>query len=352
MLVLGVETSCDETGLAVVENGRLLGQRLASQADLHAVYGGVVPELASREHLRALDPLWQALLQDTGLDPDSFDALAVARGPGLLGSLLVGLGFAKGLAFSIQADLVGVDHLLAHLLAPGLEVEIPFPSLGLLVSGGHTRLYLLTGPTQAKLLGTTLDDAAGEAFDKLAKLLNIPYPGGQYVDLLAGLSEPKPDLLPVPYVDNQNLDFSFSGVKTAAARVIKEHELGFASMPAPKEVLACGQGHPDLARLCASFNEVVVRALRIKAARALNSLPQARGLIVAGGVAANGLLRREMADLASQAGVRLILPSLELCTDNAAMVAYTGWLHLSAGLRHSLGLEAVPRGQVIPWDYE
>ncbi|MGM0645030.1 MAG: tRNA (adenosine(37)-N6)-threonylcarbamoyltransferase complex transferase subunit TsaD [Thermodesulfobacteriota bacterium] len=352
MRVLGIETSCDETGLAVVENGRLVAQQLATQGAMHAVFGGVVPELASREHLRTLDPLWQSLLEATGLEPEDFDAVAVARGPGLLGSLLVGLGFAKGLVVANGAQLIGVDHLVAHLLAPGLERTLQYPCLGLLVSGGHTQLYTLQGPTQVEVLGSTLDDAAGEAFDKFAKLLNLPYPGGKHVDQLGALAEPDPELLPVPYVDNRNLDFSFSGLKTAAAQII-QHRPGMRleTMPKDADIVALGRQRPELARLCASFNWAVARALRNKTARALARFPETQQLIVAGGVAANSVVRREMAELAQEAAVDLVLPSLSLCTDNAAMIAYAGECFCAEGLAHGLELEAVPRGQRVPWDY-
>ena len=352
MRVLGIETSCDETGLAVVEEGQLIAQELATQGAMHSVFGGVVPELASREHLRVLDPLWQSLLQRTGLAPEDFDVVAVARGPGLLGSLLVGLGFAKGLALATGARLIGVNHLLGHLLAPGLERELRFPSLGVLVSGGHSQLYALNSPTEATMLGSTLDDAAGEAFDKLAKLLNLPYPGGKHIDELGAFGVPDPELLPIPYVDNRNLDFSFSGLKTAAAQHIQRHpDLRLPAMPDVDEVAEIGRQRPELSRLCASFNHAVARALRIKAKRALERGPQARQLIVAGGVAANSAVRREMASLAQEMGIELVLPSLSLCTDNAAMVAYTGAVFAEAGLGHDLDLEAVPRGRQLPWDY-
>jgi len=353
MRILGIETSCDETAVALVEDGRLVGERLATQVDVHALFGGVVPEIASREHLRVLPRLFEELMADTGLTPADLDGVAVARGPGLLGSLLVGLSFAKGLCLATGAPLVGVNHLMAHLLAPGLEGELPFPALGLLVSGGHTHIYLLRSATDVELMGRTLDDAAGEAFDKVAKLLNIAYPGGRLIDMLAGESEPDTTLFPRPYVDNDNLDFSFSGLKTAVANHVAAHPGLVLDTMAGAEGLAglSGEGRRRLAGVCASFNWSVAQTLKIKVERALERTQGVRGLIVAGGVAANSAVRRTMAQVADTAGVGLTLPSLALCTDNAAMIAYTGWLLVRAGYRHDLDLEAVPRGRTVPEDW-
>jgi len=357
MLVLGVETSCDETGLALVRDGVLAGQVLASQTEMHAVFGGVVPEIASREHQRVLPGLFAELVRATGVAAADIDAVAVARGPGLLGSLLVGLSFAKGLCLGAGAELIGVNHLHAHLLAPGLERELTFPALGLLVSGGHTHLYRMDSPTRFELLGRTLDDAAGEAFDKVAKLLNLPYPGGRYLDELGQGAAADPDMFPRAYVHNDNLDFSFSGLKTAAAEFLAAHPgLVFASMPDAAALRAKGARalaeHPDeLCRVCASFNLAVAESLRIKAERALGRTQGLRALVVAGGVAANSFVRAAMTDLAAARGLDLFLPGLALCTDNAAMVAYAGWQALSAGFRHNLDLESVPRGRAVPEDW-
>lgn len=352
MLTLGIETSCDETGLALVRDGALLDQALATQADMHSLFGGVVPEMASREHYRLLGPLLDKLLARNSLDLASLDAVAVARGPGLLGSLLVGLGLAKGLAFGLGKPLVGVNHLHAHLLAVGLERELIFPALGLLVSGGHTHLYRLDSPLEIELLGRTLDDAAGEAFDKVAKMLNLPYPGGKYLDQLARRGSPDPGRFPRPYLDNQNLDFSFSGLKTAVAEDIKRHQhLRFERMPETGEIEALAGSMPELADFCASFNLSVAETLKRKSERALKGLPEIKAVIVAGGVAANGMVREAMAELADGRGLQLLLPGFELCTDNAAMVAYAGELLARAGLRHGADLEAVPRGRPVPWDF-
>jgi len=347
MICLGVETSCDETALALVSGGRLLGERIASQEDLHALFGGVVPELASREHLRKASALYEALLQDTGIPSQAVDVVAVARGPGLLGSLLVGLNLAKGLAMGFGAALVGVNHLHAHLMAAGLEREIPFPALGLLISGGHTHLYRMESPASFELLGRTLDDAAGEALDKAAKLVNRPYPGGKCIDVLGKGHAPDTGLFPKPYTANKNLDFSFSGLKTSVAKYVSARP-GLRLPVMPQGEVAAG---PDLGLFCASINFAVAETLRIKTQRALEAQSGLRALVVAGGVAANSMVRAKMARLAASFGLECIIPRPVLCTDNGAMVAYLGERLALGGYSHGLDLEAVPRGQVVPHDY-
>ncbi|GAU07866.1 tRNA (adenosine(37)-N6)-threonylcarbamoyltransferase complex transferase subunit TsaD [Desulfoplanes formicivorans] len=350
MLCLGIESSCDETAMALVRDGVLLGERIASQVDMHAVFGGVVPELASREHLRWLYPLLDELLQEAGLAVSAIECVAVSRGPGLLGSLLVGLGFAKGFAYGRGIPLVGVNHLPAHLLVAGLEHKLVFPAIGLLVSGGHTHLYHMRSPVEVELIGRTLDDAAGEAFDKVAKLLNFPYPGGKHIDRLGKGTPPDHNLFPRPYLHNDNLDFSFSGLKTAVLQYVHKHaELVMPSMDAvlqpgfePSTAMAC---------LCSSFNWTVAETLRVKTERALDRYPDVRGLYVAGGAAANSVVRKVMEDVAARRNKTLLLPSPSLCTDNGAMIAFYGEILANAGLFHGLDLEAVPRGKPIPWDY-
>ena len=333
MRCLGIESSCDETAFALVEDGRLKDAVLATQADMHALFGGVVPELASREHYRFCGALYDELMRRTGLTIDDIDVIAVSRGPGLLGSLLVGVAFAKGLALGSGARLLGINHLHAHLLAAGLEGATLFPALGLLVSGGHTHLYRMDGPSRIVQLGRTLDDAAGEAFDKVGKLMGLAYPGGRLLDMLARQGRADARLFPRPYLDNDNLDFSFSGLKTAAATW-----LGSLS---GKESLKDG---------CASFNMAVTETLMEKTRRALDRNPDLRRLIVAGGVAANSMLREQAAALMQSRGGEAIFPPPRLCTDNAAMVAYAGWLLGSEGWEHPLSLETIPRGRAIPDD--
>ena len=353
MLTLGIETSCDETAVALVADGRLVGEKLATQIDVHSLFGGVVPEIASREHLRVLPHLFRELMIETGTSPDQIDNVAVARGPGLLGSLLVGVSFAKGLSLAAGASLIGVNHLWAHLLAPGLAEELTFPALGLLVSGGHTHTYRIASPTEFTLLGRTLDDAAGEAFDKVAKLLNFPYPGGRFIDLLAQEGEPDTTLFPRPYIDTPSLDFSFSGLKTAVANHVAANPgLVFDTMVDAHAIAElAGERRETLAAMCASFNWSVADTLRIKVERALDEAGPVENLIVAGGVAANTMVRDTMTRVARERKVKLTLPDLSLCTDNGAMIAYAGWLLSEAGYAHALDFEAIPRGRVVPLDW-
>lgn len=353
MLCLGIETSCDETALALVRDGRLVDAVMSSQADVHALFGGVVPEIASREHYRLIGPLFDHLLARNGVTPRDIATIAVARGPGLLGSLLVGVAFAKGLSLATGARLVGVNHLHAHLLAAGLEMPLRFPALGLLVSGGHTHIYRIESPTHFTLLGRTLDDAAGEAFDKVAKMLNLPYPGGRILDELGAQGTATPRQFPRPYTDNDNLDFSFSGLKTAAQLQIEARPSLRLSHEQAKRVAAGEEKPQELADFCASFNLAVADTLRIKVERALDREGQGsyQAVIVAGGVAANSLIRSTMRQVAVRRGLEPLLPGPSLCTDNGSMVAYTGWLLAQAGLHHPLSLEAIPRGRTIPDDY-
>ena len=357
MLVLGVETSCDETGVALLEDGHLVAEVLASQTDMHAVFGGVVPEIASREHLRMLPILLGQLLDRAGRTAADIDAVAVARGPGLLGSLLVGMSFAKGLCLAHGARLIGMNHLHAHLLAAGLEAAISYPALGLLVSGGHTHLYRMNAPTEFELLGRTLDDAAGEAFDKVAKLLNLPYPGGRYLDELAQGIAPDTSLFPRAYIQNNNLDFSFSGLKTAVAEhLARRPELALSAMPSAdslrmRGVRAFSSQPEELAAVCAAFNWAVVDTLRIKVERAIARERGLRGLVAAGGVAANSFVRQAMTRVSRESGLALSLPAPHLCTDNASMIAHAGWLALREGYVHTLDLESIPRGRSVPQDW-
>ncbi|MDQ7032047.1 MAG: tRNA (adenosine(37)-N6)-threonylcarbamoyltransferase complex transferase subunit TsaD [Desulfonauticus sp.] len=349
MLTLGIETSCDETGLALVEGGKVVAEVLASQADMHAVFGGVVPELASREHLKVLPGLLNLLLEKSGCKIRDIELVAVTRGPGLLASLLIGLGFAKGVSLGLNVNLIGINHLYAHLLVANLEQKLEFPCLGLLVSGGHTHLYLLKSFWEIELLGKTLDDAIGEAFDKVAKMINLPYPGGVFIDRLATKGVVDKSLFPRPYIDNTNLDFSFSGIKTAVANFLaqnrhlifsKEPDVGKLEELAPQE----------LKNMCASFSYALVESLKIKVARSLNRLT-VKGIVVAGGVACNSFLRKAFGDFSQGHNIKCWIPSPDLCSDNGVMVAYLGEILGEKGLRHDLDLEAIPRGRPIPWDY-
>jgi N6-L-threonylcarbamoyladenine synthase len=348
MLCLGIETSCDETSLALVNSSGLLEQVTYSQADIHSVFGGVVPEMASREHLSKLAPLYRDLMARCPVREEDINVVAVTRGPGLLGCLLVGLGFAKGLSISLNVPLVGVNHLHAHLMAPGLEKNLSFPAMGLLVSGGHTSIYLIKDPFDFELLGQTLDDAAGEAFDKAAKCLNMPYPGGVFIDRFARFSPPDEKMFPRPYLDNSNLDFSFSGIKTAMVYHVRNNP----HLVLKNKADAGLDFRPDrcLAEVCASFNWSVAQTLKIKLKRALTRY-SVKSIILAGGVAANMMVRQAVKELAADFCIDPVMPRSSLCTDNAAMVAWYGLILAREGFFHSLDLEAVPRGRKIPWDY-
>lgn len=346
MLCLGIESSCDETALALVRDGKIVHALMSSQADVHALFGGVVPELASREHARLLERLYDELLERSGISPEAIDCIAFARGPGLLGSLLVGAAFAKALALGLGKPLVGVNHLHAHLLAAGIENELLFPALGLLVSGGHTHIYRIDSPREFSLLGRTLDDAAGEAFDKVGKLLGLPYPAGRLIDEHARRGTVTKDRFRCPYIANDNLDFSFSGLKTAAALAIEANPACVLSA-ADAAGGECGQEHNDL---CASLADVIARTLAVKFERALDRESGIRSLVLAGGVAANSQVREVMRELSGRKQLPLCLPSPLLCTDNGAMIAYTGWLLASAGYAHGLDVSCIPRGTPIPDD--
>jgi N6-L-threonylcarbamoyladenine synthase len=353
-LCLGIETSCDETALALVRGDALVDQVLASQVDAHALFGGVVPELASREHYRYIGPLYALLARRNRLRSGEVGIVAVARGPGLLGCLLVGAAFAKGLALSGGARLIGVNHLHGHLLAPGLEQPLRFPAMGLLISGGHTHLYRMHSPLDMRIMGRTLDDAAGEACDKFARMLHLPYPGGALLDALSRGAAADGALFPRPYVRNTSLDFSFSGLKTAAMTWLAARP-EFAAVGRRVSLYGQAEATEDFRGLCASYLHAVADTLRIKTERALDAWraqggPPPACLIVAGGVAANSRVRDMMERTAAGRGLPLILPSPGLCADNAAMIAYAGGLLARAGLAHDLDVTVVPRGRRVPDD--
>ncbi|MGR8919308.1 MAG: tRNA (adenosine(37)-N6)-threonylcarbamoyltransferase complex transferase subunit TsaD [Gammaproteobacteria bacterium] len=328
MKVLGVETSCDETGLAVYDGERgLLADTVYSQARQHADFGGVVPELASRDHVRKLVPLLEQTLAEAGLEASALDAVAYTAGPGLAGALLVGAGFARALAWGLDCPALGVHHMEAHLLAPMIEADGPTPPfLALLVSGGHTLLVRVAGLGRYEILGESLDDAAGEAFDKVAKMLGLGYPGGPAVERLAVDGDPGRFRFPRPMCDRPGLDFSFSGLKTYVMNTIGE-------LP------ASGAAPADVAR---AFSDAVVDTFLIKCRRAVEQTGL-RQLVVAGGVSANGDLRRGLAGLEAALGCRVFFPPLRFATDNGAMIAYAGYLRLAAGERDRGGYRVRPR---------
>jgi N6-L-threonylcarbamoyladenine synthase len=332
MLILGIETSCDETAAAVVADGRVvLSSVVATQFELHARYGGVVPELAARRHLENILPVIQGALDQAGVTLKDLDGLAVTQGPGLIGALVIGMAAAKALAFTLQKPLVGVHHLQAHILAAFLTEPPPeFPFVALVVSGGHTNLYRVDDFREMTLLGRSRDDAAGEAFDKVAKLMALGYPGGVRIEALAAAGNPEAYRLPRPRIQAEPLTFSFSGLKTAVAHLVKQHP----------EILAEKAARRDLA---ASFQAAVVESLTSRAGLALTQEGCTR-LVVCGGVAANRGLRQALKEQAQAGGVELFLPPLSLCTDNAAMVAALGYRRLLAGERLPLSGDVFSRG--------
>jgi N6-L-threonylcarbamoyladenine synthase len=325
MRIIGIESSCDETAVAVYDGqAGLLSHQLYSQIALHQSYGGVVPELASREHVVRLLPLVREALAAADSTPEDITGVAYTAGPGLIGALLVGAGFARSLAYAWDIPAIGIHHLEGHLLAPLLEARAPaFPFVALLVSGGHTQLVDVRGVGQYRILGETLDDAAGEAFDKTAKMLGLPYPGGPALARLAETGRSGRFDFPRPMLDRPGLDFSFSGLKTAALVALRGCDLD-------DEIRA------DVAR---GFQDAVVDTLAEKARRALGYVGHRR-LVVAGGVGANRRLRERLEAIACSVGAELYFPRAEFCTDNGAMIALAGFLRLSAGERQGLTVGA------------
>ena len=335
MHILGIETSCDETGIAVYSGGKgLLAHRVYSQVKLHAEYGGVVPELASRDHVRKTLPLIRSVLSEAGLRGADIDGVAYTRGPGLVGALLVGAAIGRALAWAWQVPSVGVHHMEGHLLAPLLEEQVPeFPFVALLVSGGHTQLVGVEGVGRYQLLGESLDDAAGEAFDKTAKLMGLPYPGGPELAKLAENGDPKRFKFPRPMTDRPGLDFSFSGLKTFALNTLKQ------ALTEELDVEAVRRLKADIAR---SFEDAVVDTLIIKCRRAVHETGYKR-LILAGGVSANRRLRERIKAVMEQEGGHAYYPRPTLCTDNGAMIAYAGWQRLKAGQSEPMQFGVRPR---------
>ena len=330
--MLGIESSCDETGVALFQPGRgLLADRLYSQVDLHQAYGGVVPELASRDHVRKLLPLIRETMAAAGMDFRDLGGVAYTAGPGLVGALLVGAAAARALAWALQIPAIGVHHMEAHLLAPLLEPAPPAPPfVALLVSGGHSMLVHVAGIGRYRLLGDTLDDAAGEAFDKTAKLLGLPYPGGPALAALAEQGRAGAFRFARPMTDRPGLDFSFSGLKTQVLLAWQRSDRSAST-------------RADIAR---GFEDAVVETLAMKCRRAL-AASGARTLVVAGGVGANRRLRDALAAAATADGFRVAFPRLQFCTDNGAMIAFAGALRLAAGQHDDRAIRVLPR-----WDLE
>jgi N6-L-threonylcarbamoyladenine synthase len=343
LTVLGIETSCDETAAALVRRlpdgrGEILSSVVRSQLDLHAAYGGVVPEIAARAHVELLDAAIRQALAEAGLDFDAVDAVAAAAGPGLIGGLIVGVTTGKAIALGLGHPFVAVNHLEAHALTAGLTDGLDFPYLLLLVSGGHTQLLIVKGVGDYERLGTTLDDALGEAFDKAAKLLGLPYPGGPEVEREAAKGQPRIPL-PRPMAGREEPHFSLAGLKTALRHA--------AQARAPL-------GAQDIADLCASFQEAVADIVRDRTSRALDLYQERLGakaqkaLVVAGGVAANQRLKAALETLAAARGFRLVVPPPELCSDNAVMIAWAGAMRLAHGLADDLAAPVRARWPLDP----
>ena len=322
MYILGLETSCDETAAAVVQNGTdILSSKVSSQIDVHHRYGGVVPELASRKHIEAIVPVVAEAINDSGLETGQIDAVAATRGPGLVGALLVGYSFAKAYAYAQGVPLIGVNHLEGHINSVFLEPDPPpFPFVALLASGGHTGIYYVTSHTAIELMGQTRDDAAGEAFDKVAKLLDLGYPGGGIIDQLSKEGDASKISFPRPYLDKSGFDFSFSGIKTAVSLYVGRH-------PADSKT--------HVADIAAGFQEAVVEVLAYKIIHAALK-KGCKHIAVVGGVAANSGLRHEVRRRAEHQGLAVHIPSIHLCGDNAAMIAAAGYHYLNAGIQAKL----------------
>jgi N6-L-threonylcarbamoyladenine synthase len=335
--ILGIESSCDETGCAVVADGKeVLSNVVATQIEQHARFGGVVPELASRAHIEAINGVIERAMEQADVTRGDLSAIAVTNQPGLIGSLLVGVMAAKTLAWAWDLPLIGINHVYAHAYAAALDAEpIAYPAAALICSGGHTALYHCKSPTEMELMGSTIDDAAGEAFDKVATLLNLGFPGGPAVDRAADDGDPSRVRFPRPLLTKDNLDFSFSGIKTA----VLYHVQGNPGKKADPDPPVWSQS--DIADIAASFQQAVVDVLVAKLAKAAKRI-EARSLILGGGVAANSALRSAADRLAGRLGIALRKPAMKYCLDNAAMVAGLGfWLH-KHGKRDPLDLPAQP----------
>lgn len=333
MLILGIESSCDETAAAVVRDGtQILSSVIASQIELHRPYGGVFPELAAREHLAKIDPIVDEALKKAGASLEDIDAVAVTQGPGLIGSLLVGVSYAKALAWGLDVPCVGVNHIEGHVYSIVFEnPQVEYPALALIVSGGHTNLFFIPEEGKYKVVSRTRDDAAGEAFDKVAKMLGLSYPGGPVIEKLAETGDAKKVKFPIAKISDGRPDFSFSGLKTAVSRYVRENEIA----PGTENEAPSG----EIRDLCASFQATVVRSLVGTMEKQVKEL-KPRTLIVAGGVACNGALRKAAEETAGNLGLPVYFPSKHLSTDNAAMIAAAGYFHLKNGAVSDLGMTA------------
>lgn len=327
--ILGIETSCDETSVAVIRDGKLLSNVISSQI-VHEQYGGVVPELASRAHQKLIVPVVREAMERAGVHNEDLSAVAVAVGPGLMGALLVGVNFGKSFAYGLDIPFIAVNHMEAHIYSNFIEDPVPeFPFINLTVSGGHTQLVLLKDEFEYQIVGETMDDAAGEAFDKVAKMLGLGYPGGPQVDKLAKTGDPTAVKFGKPYTAGNDLNFSFSGIKTSVLYYLRDHGLRNTVIPPPL-----------LADLCASFQTSVVGVLVQNTVRAALEFG-VKDVAVAGGVSANTYLRTQMQRAADDAGLRLFIPAFEYCTDNGAMIAEVGYRKFLRGLTAPMNVTAI-----------
>lgn len=323
LILLAIESSCDETSAAVIEDGKkVLSNVVASQMDIHKEYGGVVPEIASRMHVELIMPVIDKALKEGGIGKSDVDAVAVTHGPGLIGALMVGLSTAKAIAFGLNVPLIGVNHLEAHISAVHLENEVSFPFVGLVVSGGHTSLYLVKSYTEFEILGKTRDDAAGEAFDKAAKIMGLPYPGGIEIDKLAKEGNREAIEFPRPFMNSDTLDFSFSGLKTSVLYYLRKH-------PNPSD--------KELKDICASYQEAIADTLVEKTLLAARE-NKVKSVVIAGGVACNSRLRELSKEKLEKEGVSVYIPSPKYCTDNAAMIGSLGGFMYQNGTTSELDL--------------
>ncbi|OPX95199.1 MAG: tRNA N6-adenosine threonylcarbamoyltransferase [Syntrophorhabdus sp. PtaB.Bin006] len=330
MLVLGIDTSCDDTSLALLRDDKtLLSNVVSSQVDLHRVFGGVVPEIASRKHIELIDGLYKETLKEGGISGSSVDGIGVTAGPGLIGSVLVGLCFAKGLALSLGKPLIAVNHIEAHAMSIFLEREVEFPFIALVVSGGHTIMLLIRGFGKYQVLGSTRDDAAGEAFDKIAKYLGIGYPGGKVIENLSAKGQRDYVAFPRPMIDEKNYDFSFSGLKTSMINYIKKHDIT----------------DDNLNDIMASFQEAAFDVLASKTIRAARDLEISR-IVVGGGVASNGRLRQIFVERCREDDIEALFSSPEFCTDNGAMVARLAYQYYLEGTTSSLNAAGFSRMKI------
>jgi N6-L-threonylcarbamoyladenine synthase len=327
MVILGIDTSCDDTSVALLEDrNKILSNVVSSQVDLHKAFGGVVPEIASRKHAELIDGLYRQSLEEAGIAGHRIDAISVTAGPGLIGSVLVGLSFAKGLALALRKPLIGINHIEAHTMSIFLERDVAFPFVALVVSGGHTLILFVEEPGKFVVLGTTRDDAAGEAFDKVAKFLGIGYPGGRIIEEYSKTGRGDAVSFPRPMANEQNYDLSFSGLKTSFITYMKKY----------------GTSNDNLNDILSSFQEAVFDILSLKTLKAAMSRGTPR-IVVGGGVASNGRLREVFLEKGMESGHEVMFSSPRFCTDNGAMVAATGWFYLEKGITSSLDVKGFSR---------